>query len=237
LLQAGSTLRDAIAAAGGLTQEAYVFGTEFTRDTVRQAQIENYERALRDMEADFTRTTASLKEAGRPPNSGEAAKNLAQVKLIEKLRNVQPSGRVVLQVAPGDAILPAVPMDDGDRVYIPARPSTVSVYGSVFSAGSYSFDKGRPLSQYLSLAGGATRSADTASLFVMRANGSVVSNRGTRSGWVFGGGVVDGLLAEPGDTVFVPEDGLRLEFSQELKDWSTILYQFGLGAVALKSFR
>jgi protein involved in polysaccharide export with SLBB domain len=237
LLPAGSTLKDALAAAGGLTGEAFLYGTELSRESVRLSQIENYERALRDMEADFLRTTSALKERVTPPSGAESARNLAQVKLIEKLRNVQPSGRIVLQISPSDVVLPALAVEDGDRVFVPARPTTVSVYGSVFNAGTYAFDKGRSLDQYLSLAGGATRSADKSSVFVVRANGSVVSDRAGRSGWVFGGGVVEGTLAQPGDTLFVPEDSLRLEFSQELKDWSTILYQFGLGAVALKSFR
>lgn len=237
LLPAGSTLADALVAAGGLTSEAFLFGTEFSRESVRRSQLDNYERALRDLEADFTRTTAAQRERPSTAGDAQAARNLAQVKLIEKLRGVQPNGRVVLQINPADAVLPALAVEDGDRVYVPARPTTVNVYGSVFNAGTYAFDKGRQLDHFLGLAGGATRSADKTSVFVLRANGSVISNRAGRSGWVFGGGVVEATSALPGDTLFVPEDSLRLEVSQEIKDWSTILYQFGLGAVALKNFR
>lgn len=236
LLPAGSTLRDAINAAGGTTTEAFVFGTEFTRETVRVSQIENYDRALRDLEAEFTRQAVTRAEKVVPPSDEQSSRNTAQVRMIERLRSVQPNGRVVLQLAAQDKLLPEMPLEDGDRLYVPARPSTINVYGSVFNAGSYVFAGGRSLEQYLGLAGGATRSADTDSVFVVRANGSVVSNQ-KRGAWKISGGVVEALPALPGDTIFVPEDMYHTTASAELKDWAQILYQFGLGALALKNLK
>lgn len=239
VLPATSTLRDALNAAGGLTPEAYLYGTEFSREAVRLSQIENYDRALRDLESEFNRAALAQKE--RTPSTNPdftAARNTGQFKLIERLRAVQPTGRVVLQFAPGDAKLPEIAIEDGDRLYVPARPTTVSVYGSVFSSGSYLFASDRTLDQYLSQAGGPTRTADKSSVFVLRANGTVVSNRGTRSGWGFGGGgMVESMVAQPGDTVFVPEEIYRTESMQDTKDWAQIFYQFGLGAVALKNLK
>lgn len=237
VLPAGSTLQDAVQAAGGLTNQAYVFGAEFTREAVRLSQIENYDRALRDLEAEFTRASVTQKEKVAPPTDAVSARNIGQIKLIDRLRAVQPTGRVVLQFSPGDAALPGLTIEDGDRLFVPAVPTSVNVYGSVFNSGSYLFASGRSLDQYLSLAGGPTRSADKSSVFVLRANGSVISNRGARSGWGFGGGLVESLQALPGDTVFVPEEIYRTEFLSEAKDWAQILYQFGLGAVALKNLK
>lgn len=236
VLPAGSTLRDAIAAAGGTTPEAFLFATEFTRESVRIAQIGNYERALRELESEFTRAAVTRKEKVTPPNDDVSARNITHIKLIERLRSVQPNGRVVLQMAASDAELPALPLDDGDRILVPAKPSTVNVYGSVFNSGSYLFAQGRSLEQYLGQAGGPTRSADKGSVFVVRANGSVVSNR-MRSGWSMGSGLVDSLQAVPGDTIFVPEDMSYVNSTTELKDWAQILYQFGLGALALKNLK
>ena len=236
VLPAGSTLRDALAAAGGTTPEAYLFGTEFTRESVRITQINNYERALRELESEFTRAAVTRKEKVVPPNDDTVGRNVAQIKLIERLRSVQPSGRVVLQMVETDAQLPPLPVDDGDRVLVPAKPSTVNVYGSVFNSGSFLFAPGRSLEQYLGQAGGPTRSADKGSVFVIRANGSVVSNR-NRSAWSMGSGVVEGLQAAAGDTIFVPEDMTYVNPTTETKDWAQILYQFGLGALALKNLK
>ena len=59
VLPEGSTVADAIKAAGGFTGHAYVFATEFNRESVRVTQQENYERALRDMETDLARASGS----------------------------------------------------------------------------------------------------------------------------------------------------------------------------------
>lgn len=237
VLAAGSTLKDAIEAAGGLTAEAFLFGTEFSRESVRLAQISNYDRALRELESEFTRAAVTRKEKVTPMNDDASARNVTHIKLIERLRSVQPTGRVVLQMSASDSQLPALAIDDGDRILVPAKPSTVNVYGSVFNSGSYLFSQGRPLEQYLGMAGGATRSADKGSVFVVRANGSVVSNRSSRSAWAMGGGAVEALAAAPGDTIFVPEDMSYVNSTTELKDWAQILYQFGLGALALKNLK
>ena len=54
-----STISDALSAAGGMTPAAYLFGTEFSRESVRMTQQENYDRALRDLETDFAHATTT----------------------------------------------------------------------------------------------------------------------------------------------------------------------------------
>jgi len=237
VLPADSKLSDAIQAAGGLTPKAYVFGTDLQRESVRITQQQNYERALRDMETEFTRSTSTRKTASADDASAQAAQAQASSRLIERLRSVKPTGRIVLQLSPGTSNLPELAIENGDRLNIPAQPSTVGVFGSVFNAGSYLYTQGSAIPDVLKLAGGPTRGADTGSIFVVRANGSVVSVRQNSSGWLLGSGNMDGVRAEPGDTVFVPEQMDKTTFIQEAKDWTQILYQFGLGAAALKTIK
>jgi protein involved in polysaccharide export with SLBB domain len=109
----------------------------------------------------------------------------------------------------------------------------VGVFGSVFNAGSYLREDGRTLSDYLRQAGGPTRGADAGSTFVLRANGTVISNL-QESGW--GSGLrssFETLPALPGDTLFVPEELDKTTFVQWAKDWTQILAQFALGVAAL----
>ena len=47
-------------------------------------------------------------------------------------------------------------------------------------------------------------------------------------------GSFDGERLMPGDTIVVPEDFDRVTWTKVLKDYGQILYQFGLGAAALK---
>lgn len=232
-----STLMDALQAAGGVTPQAYLFGTDFSRESVRRVQEVQYERALRDLETDFARNTSSQKVA----NSDDAlAINQNQIntnRLIERLRAIKPTGRIVLDLTTTARELPTLVVEDGDRVYIPPRPSTVGVFGSVFNGGSYLFKAGSTVEDVLQLAGGPTKGADKGSIFVVRANGSVSSARSNSSGWFSIGSNMASLQSLPGDTVFVPEEMNKTSFIQEAKDWTQILYQFGIGAAALKTIK
>ena len=236
VLPANSSLADAIRAAGGIAPGAYVFGTDFSRESVRVTQQDNYDRALRDLETEFTRSAATQRTLTTDDASAQAAKAQGSTRLIERLRAVKPSGRIVLQLNPTSATLPDLAIEDGDRLLIPARPTTVGVFGSVFNGGSYLYSSGGSVTDFLKLAGGPTKGADTNSVFVVRANGSVISAR-QKSGWLMSGGGLDGTSAEPGDTIFVPEELNKTTFLQEAKDWTQILYQFGIGAAALKTIR
>jgi protein involved in polysaccharide export with SLBB domain len=234
VLPEGSSLGDALRAAGGYTPAAYVFATEFTRDSTRVTQQENYDRALRDLETELARASSSK----RVNSSDEAASQQASIssttRLIERLRSLKPTGRIVLQVGVDATELPDLALENGDRILVPARPKTVGVFGSVFNAATYLHLPGRNLDDYLRLAGGPTKGADEKSVFVIRANGNVVSSRQSSS--FFSKSRSFGVLAaEPGDTIFVPEEFDKTTFVQAAKDWTQIVFQLGVGLAGLKS--
>lgn len=237
VLPPASTLRDAVQVAGGLTPAAYVFGTDFSRESVRRTQQENYDRALRDLETEFTRSSATQKTLNADDAAVQSQRAAGASRLIERLRAIRPTGRIVLQVGQQSSDLPDLVVEEGDRLFIPARPNTVGVFGSVFNGGSYLLSDGSSIEDILKLAGGPTRSADTGSIFVLRADGSVVSARQSGSGWLSFNNGLTNVTALPGDTVFVPEELNKTTFSQEAKEWTQILYQFGLGAAALKTLK
>lgn len=237
ILPPTATLADAIKAAGGLTSTAFVFGAELNRESVRQTQQAQYDRALRDLETEFARLQVVQKPSGAEESAALSSRAQSSTRLIERLRAVRPTGRIVLQLAPNAATLPDLPVEDGDRLLVPPRPTTVGVFGSVFSAGSFLLRDGASLDDIMRLAGGPTRGADASSAFVIRANGSVVSAKQQSSGWLTLGSAFSALPALPGDTIFVPEDLNRTTFVQEAKEWTQILYQFGLGAAALKTLK
>ena len=203
---------------------------------MRQTQQQNYDRALRDLETDLARNTSTQRASNAEEAAATNARDGANTRLVTALRAQRPNGRVVLQLAPSSRELPALELEDGDRLRIPPRPTSIGVFGSVFNAGSYLHSEGRGVEEYLSLAGGPTRGADEGSTFVIRANGTVISGR-QQSGWFNRGTGLTGLKAEAGDTVFVPEEMNKTTFVQGAKDWTQILYQFGLGLAAIATFR
>ena len=234
ILPAGSRISDALRAAGGMTSAAYPYGTEFSRESVRKQQQINYERALRDLETDMSKNQASQRVTSSEELASQSATAAANARLLDRLRQVRPTGRVVLQLPPDAKELPDLPLEDGDTVNIPARGSSVGIFGSVFTTGSFVYEPGHTTDQYLSLAGGPTRGADKDSIFMLRANGSVVSARQGASFWRSNGGFGDAVV-QAGDTIFVPEQTNKSTFVQDAKDWTQILYQFGLGLAGIKT--
>jgi protein involved in polysaccharide export with SLBB domain len=229
----GETLRQLLVRVGGLTPDAYLFGAEFTRESTRKTQEERLRAAIVQYEQDLQRAAASR---ARNVTSAEDAASLkaeqeAQQAMIVRLRTLRPSGRIVLELSetPTVADFPDIPLEDGDRLVIPQRPSMVAVFGTVYNESAFLHRPDKSVSDYLAQAGGPRREADQKSIYVLRADGSVISRRGT--GTFFGS--LDGMRPMPGDAIIVPEDLTRTTWVKDLKDWTQIFYQFGLGAAAL----
>lgn len=237
ILPPHSTINEALQAAGGLTPSAFVFGTEFMRESVRIKQQENYDRALRDMETEFARAAGTQRASTAEDAAIQQTKAASTSRLIDRLKAVRPTGRIVLQLSTDASSLPELALEEGDRILIPARPTTVGVFGSVFNNGSFLWKSGSSIDDALRSAGGPTRGADASSTFVVRANGSVISAQQTSGGWVNFGNTLSSVIAQPGDTVFVPEEMNKTTFMQSAKEWTQILYQFGIGAAALKTIK
>ena len=235
VLPENSSTQDAIRAAGGYTPGAYLFATEFSRVSVQRTQQENYDRALRDLETDFARASGAQRVASTEEAATQQARAASTQRLVERLRALRPTGRIVLQMGPDATELPDLALEDGDRIFIPARPTTVGVFGSVFNAASYLHLPGRSVGDYVQLAGGPTKGADRGSVFVVRSNGSVVSSAQGARTWFGRSEGLDQLPAKPGDTVFVPEEMDKTTFLQAAKDWTQIVFQFGLGFAGIAS--
>lgn len=238
--QPGETLRQLVARIGGVTPDAYFFGAEFTRERTRAEQQKQLDAMLDRMTQELERTSATKVRTALTPEdaSNVTAQAASQRALIERLRALRATGRIVLEIPPGSnsvGDLPDIVLDDNDRIFVPSRPSTVNVLGAVFSQGSFAYRPERRLEEYLRLAGGPTRDADEGSIYLLRADGSVISNR--QSGWLSGGwlsGGFSGTKLMPDDTIVVPELFERFSWTKELKDWTQIFSQFGIGIAAIK---
>lgn len=225
----GETLRQIVTRIGGLTNAAFLRGAEFTRERTRESQQKRLDEAADRLEAEIRRVSAA---GGASKESSDAVRAQAEGMLLlaSKLREMRATGRIVMDGADGELL--DIALEDGDRFFVPSKPSTVSVVGAVFNQNSFVFRNGQHLDDYLNKAGGATSFGDTDSLYVIKADGSVEGTK--RTSWlsVFSGRGINGI--QPGDTIVVPENLDRYRFSRELKDWSQIIYQFALGAAALK---
>jgi len=234
--KAGQNLRDLIREAGGLTPSAYLYGSYFTRDSVKVEQQARLNTLIAEGERDLNRRQAAL--LGASTTMGEIAAARANLEAertsLDLLRRIQADGRIVLNILPDDTTLDSIPdlvLEDGDQFFVPNAPATVTVIGDVYSQGSFLREPAKTVSSYLRNAGGPTRDADKGRIFVIRANGGVVNKDASSTFW---SGGFDGMILMPGDAIIVPEQTDRGSFVRGLKDWSTILFNFGLAAAAVK---
>ncbi len=235
-VQPGETLRDLVLRAGGLTAAAYLYGSEFTRESTRALQQRRMDEYVQTLEMQMQRGNLAL--ASSPATSaqdlasGAAAQNSEQ-ELLGRLRQMRATGRIVLEFKAGSSgldVLPDIALEDGDRFVVPSVPASVNVVGAVYDQNSFLYETIRRAGAYLRLAGGPNRDADRKHIFIIRADGSVISYEAEKGIW---GNEFDNLRMNPGDTIVVPEKTFKPSALRGFLDWSQLFSQFALGAAAL----
>ena len=234
-VEPGERLRRLIARAGGLTPQAYVYGSEFLRESSRVEQQQRLGDFANSFEREVASSAANLRGSVVSPEEAAAASSQVaeQHELVRKLHEVRATGRIVLDLdprRPGIDGVPDLALEDGDAFIVPSRPSFVNVVGSVHNDTSFLYEEDKRLGDYLRESGGATRTGDARHAFLIRADGSVVGKA-----WWNGmlGQSFEGLRLNPGDSIVVPEQINKTTFLKGLKDWSQVFSQFGLGAAAI----
>jgi protein involved in polysaccharide export with SLBB domain len=228
----GETLADVVKRAGGLTRNAYLYGSSFTRESARVLQQQRLDEYIASVERQEERTGSIRALSATTPYA--ISQTSDERALIEQLRKMRATGRVVLEFMPetaGEAAIPDLPLENGDSFRVPSRPAIVSVVGSVYGQNVFLYNNKRRVGDYLTLAGKQNRIADKAHSFVIRADGSVLSKETVKGGlW---SNNFDATLVFPGDTIVVPEKPAKPSVVKDLLDYATILSSFGVGAAAI----
>lgn len=241
-IQPGETIRDLVQRAGGLASNAYVFGTNFTRESTRAQQQANLDQAIRRMEAQISAQATSTVQNVTSPEANQTlqARLATQRMALDRLRSLRASGRIALELDPVAPELPAIALEDGDEISVPARPSFVSVFGAVLAESTFIHRPSHTVRDYIDRAG-PTRDADLDAAMVIRSDGTLVANPAQRNWTGWGHRSFMSTRVYPGDSVFVPElldkRTPYTVFIQGVKDVTQVFFQFGLGAAAIKTLR
>ncbi len=212
-MRPGTRLAEVLGEAGGLTAQAYSFATVISRESVRTLQQVSYERALRELE--FSLSLKPLVSIADNRQVTAAADLEAARSIIEQLRRRKPDGRLVLDMPFITSGLPTdLLIENNDNIYIPPRPTTVGVFGSVNNPASFYYNGTGTVGSFVARAGGVQKFGSKSGIFVVRANGAVASGSG-----------VFGKPALPGDLIFVPVNATRGEFWQRVRDVASLLSQ------------
>lgn len=194
----GETIANLIERSGGFTGDAFLKGARYFSSAARTLQA----RQLKKISESMKRRLASRDSAGEMGGLEESAADAA----IDTAINEDLLGRVVIDlqgIISGNTLADTV-VDDGDRLFVPKYTNTVAVVGEVYEPGTFKFEDGLTLEEYLQIAGGTTNYALRKNTYLLKADGSVrfYRSKGLRNLVRFDTGVVNRI--EAGDAIVVP---------------------------------
>jgi protein involved in polysaccharide export with SLBB domain len=231
-IQRGETLNSVLERAGGLTALAFPEGSVFTRRELRQREQEQIDRLAERLQSDLASTALQATAANQ---SGASQALTVGQSLLNQLKTTRAVGRLVIDLnsviaAPRNSRSDVV-LREGDQLIIPKQKQEVTVIGEVQNTTSHFYRENLMRDDYIGLSGGATRKADRGRIYVVRADGSVVSSEST--GWFGRSGQV---AMRPGDTIVVPLDTERMPALPLWQSVTGILYNLAIAAAAVNSF-
>jgi protein involved in polysaccharide export with SLBB domain len=190
-LTPGERLSSVIARAGGLTPRASLRAAVLTRASAATTERNTEHDFLLRQQVEIERKRAEAAAHGDSVNAASLAG--AQAAMLEALERNSRPGRVVVDFddagrwhdTPRDPVV-----ENGDRLVVPARPTTVTVVGSVKNPGTLLARANASSGDYVQFSGGTSREADLGRSYLLRANGTAHKYR-------------SGLKVLPGDALVI----------------------------------
>ena len=231
-IKKGETLSSLIKRAGGFTDQSYLKGTVFTRESVRELQQKQIEESLDRLEQQMISQSARTIETALTAAEAEQQRSVSEQRraLLNKLRASQAKGRLSIKlddIGRFEGSSYDIVLEDEDKLIVPEKPQQIQVIGSVYNQTAFVYDTGGTVSFYVAKAGGMTRDADKDEMYILKVDGTAISKRAS-GGFLSSWGVLD-----PGDTIVIPEKIEKIAWLREIKDITQILYQLAVTAGVL----
>ena len=235
-IKRGETLGSLLQRAGGLTDLAFIDGSVFTRQDLKEREKRQLKVLADRLQRDLAILALQASQSSLAAGAQATATMSSGQNLLSDLQQTQAVGRLVIDLNevvgthPGSAA--DIILKDGDQLIVPKRTQEVTVIGEVPNATSHLWEPGQTLDYYVQQSGGATKQADSKAIYIIRANGSI-STSGGGSAWFSHRGSDE---VKPGDTIVVPLDAERM---RPLPLWTavtTIIYNLAVAVAAVNSF-
>ncbi|MDC0244860.1 SLBB domain-containing protein [Pseudomonadota bacterium] len=222
-LNTGETLSSAISRAGGLKENAFSNGARLIRKTLIDTQTKQNQNLAESIRASYA---SSLLTSEQKLTSIQDIELVAQI-----IENMKGEGRLVINLE--EAIAGNrkfdIFLEDGDALIIPQLTNIINIIGEVRNPNVVNYSDSFDTEDYLSLAGGLSQRADSDNIYIIRANGSIVSLEKS----IFSLGLSKPRF-QPGDTLVVP---IKENYQDPLPLWSQvtqIIYQSMVSIAAVK---
>jgi protein involved in polysaccharide export with SLBB domain len=235
----GETLATALQRAGGLTDLAFGEGAVFIREELKKREKDQVELLATRLQSDLAALSLEVvaSSAATANSNGAASASQALIvgqQLLTQLHDAKPVGRLVIDI---NRVMKAgvggsedVVLRNGDRLLVPKQSQEITILGEVQSPTSHIFKPGLTRDDYIAKSGGATQKADRKRIYVVRANGDVVT--GERGGWFRRS---QSITMRPGDTIVVPLDTERVNSLPIYQAVTTIIYNLAVALLAVRS--
>jgi polysaccharide biosynthesis/export protein len=169
------TLGEIVQRAGGFTNEAYLPAAILTRPSVKDLEKKRINEYVNRLENDALKTST---EAMVKQESADIQGLMQQQQmLLEKQKAAEVFGRIVIDLTNKDSYKDFI-LENGDSLFVPKQAGTVSVIGEVFNPATFrletAFSKAR---FYIEMAGGLKETADAKNVYILKANGSVLTRK------------------------------------------------------------
>lgn len=225
----GERLSSLLERAGGYAQNAFVRGAVFIRESIRSDQQKNIDEMVAKLEREvMAAANQAISTAVKQQDVTFAQASVTQKeKFIDTMKNLKASGRLVISLPEDINLIKGsaydIELQEGDRLFIPEKPGTVQIIGSILTPSAFVYRAGMPFTQYIKMAGGYTSTASPKRTYILKADGSTVR--------AFAG--KKPRIVEEGDFVVVPEKILFTPYMRNATDIMDILYKMVVGVAAI----
>ncbi|MCX2980592.1 polysialic acid transporter [Halieaceae bacterium IMCC14734] len=212
----GESLCEVMQRAEGLTPQAYIFGAEFTRGSVREMQQETLDELHGQLDELMIELSLSQGFNKTEKAPSEWAGKQDYLKAISQLEKATANGRMVIDLerALTCSAKHNIALEDGDILTVPHTPDYVQVAGQVYVPTSHLYDEDRKISDYVDMSGGHTTLGRLKHTYVIQANGEVMNYKGSRNS-----SRMARKSVMPGAKIYVPLDVDRMNGTEKAQTW------------------
>ena len=253
-----TTLYDVLKQAGGFREKAYPKGVVILRKSVKDLQSKRLIKAIIEMRKQIEKEEAGVMQSDLSAQElqGRQVAFEAKRKLLEEMQKTQVTGRITGVIVPNDieklkSTIYNILLENGDEIFIPKIPSSIFIFGEVYNPSAILFRNDFNVKDYISMSGGLTKDADKKNIFVIKADGSVISSANVNSDKFWEGrnlpewgkpeeystDILEYNL-EPGDGIIVPTDvHVPTMWRPLIKDVTQIIYQGALTLYTINNLK